>query len=445
MYTIILIVLSVLFIILLSTYLKVHPFLSLIAAAFFFGLFSGMPLEGLVQTINEGFGKTIGNIGIIIIAGIIIGAFLENTGGANAMANKLIKLIGEKRVHTTNAFIGYIISIPVFADSGFIILSSLNKALTKKAKLSLAGTAIALALGLTATHTMVPPTPGPIAAAGIIGADLGTVISIGLVISLCALFVAIQFSKYTGKKIYIDPDSMNIDDKKEIDLKDAPSAFKSFLPIVIPIILIVLRSIAEYPTTPFGEGQLKIILGFFGNPVVALFCGVLLSLLLPKKLDKVMLSTTGWAGQALKSAAIIILITGAGGAFGNVLQKSNITEILSNDINASWLGIWLPFLVAAALKTAQGSSTVAIITTASIITPILPVLGLDGDISRAMVVIAIGAGSAVISHANDSFFWVVTQMSNMSIKQGYRIQSLGTAILGFSAMIFLTILSLFIS
>lgn len=445
MYTIFLVIFSVIFIILLSTYLKVHPFLSLIAAAFLFGLLSGMPLDNLVQTINEGFGKTIGNIGIIIIAGIIIGAFLENTGGANVLAGSIIKMVGEKRVYITNALMGYLISIPVFADSGFIILSSLNRALTRKAKLSLAGTAIALSLGLTATHTMVPPTPGPIAAAGILGADLGRVILIGLAVSLCTLTVSVIFSKHAGKKIFIDPGLQKNENDTAFGPNDSPSAIKSFLPIVIPIALIVLRSIAEYPTLPLGEGRIKILISFFGNPVVALFCGVLLSLMLPKKLDRSMLSASGWAGEALKSAAIIILITGAGGAFGNVLQSSNISEILSNDLNVSGLGIWLPFLLAAALKTSQGSSTVAIITTASIITPVLHVLGLESETSRALVVVAIGAGSAVASHVNDSFFWIVTQMSNMTVKQGYRLQTLGTAVMGFSAMIFLSILSLFIS
>ncbi len=444
MYTVIIIVLCIIFIVVFSSYLKVHPFLSLIGAAFMFGLLTGMPLESLVGKINEGFGNTIGSVGIIIIAGIIIGAFLENTGGANALASKLLKIIGEKRVHLTNGFIGYIISIPVFADSGFIIMTSLNKALTKKAGLSLAGTAIALALGLTATHTMVPPTPGPIAAAGIIGADLGSVILIGMVVSLCALFVGIIFSKYIGKKIYIDPGSTKNENTSNTKSNGAPSAFKSFLPIVIPIILIVLKSIAEYPTMPFGEGNLKTALAFFGNPVVALFCGVILSFLLPKKFDRSMLSTSGWVGDALKSAAIIILITGAGGAFGNVLKASNISDVLSKEINATGLGIWLPFLVAAALKTAQGSSTVAIITTSSIVLPLLPILGLDSELSKAMVVVSIGAGSAVVSHANDSFFWIITQLCNMNVKQGYRIQTMGTAILGISAMIFLTILRLFI-
>ncbi len=341
------------------------------------------------------------------------------------------------------AFIGYIVSIPVFADSGFVILSSLNRAITKKANLSLAGTAIALGLGLTTTHTMVPPTPGPIAAAGILGADLGLVILFGLIVSFCALMVCIVFSKSVGKKFYIDPGMKNDPaGEYQVDKSVAsPSAFNAFLPIIVPILLIVLRSVAEFPSSPFGEGKVNEILSFIGNPVVALFVGMMISFTLPRKFDKMMLSTTGWVGQALKSAALIILITGAGGAFGKILQSSGIGDLLGENLQISWLGIWLPFLVAATIKTAQGSSTVALITASSIVVSLLPGLGLNSEISKALTVVAIGAGSAVVSHANDSFFWVLTQMSDMDIKQGYRMQSLGTAILGFSAMIILTILT----
>ena len=157
-----------------------------------------------------------------------------------------------------------------------------------------------------------------------------------------------------------------------------------------------------------------------------------------------MLGTSGWIGEALQQAAIIILITGAGGAFGKVLQASGVGEVLENMVGGAKIGIWLPFLVAAALKTAQGSSTVALITTASIMAPLLPSLGLDDEMSRALAVVAIGAGSAVVSHANDSFFWVVTQMSGMNVRQGYLLQSLGSGITGLSAMILLFILSLFL-
>lgn len=444
MYTILLLLFCIAFIIVASTRFKLHPFLALLAASLLFGIFSGLPLDELIKTINDGFGSTIGGIGIIIIAGLIIGTFLEKSGGAYTLANLVLKIIGPKRVHMAMGFIGYFVSIPVFADSGFIIVSPLNRALTKKAKLSLAGTAVALSLGLMASHTMVPPTPGPIAAAGILEADLGQVILFGLMTSIPALLVCILFAKKIGSKIFIDPAPKLTEEQINSQLENAPSVFKSFIPIVVPIILIVLRSFAEYPTMPFGDGTFKYAIGFVGNPVVALLIGMVLSFTLPKKLDKEMLSTSGWIGEALTSAAIIILITGAGGAFGKVLQTSDISSLLENNVSNGNLGIWLPFLIAAGIKTAQGSSTVAIITTASIIAPLMPAMGFDTEVSKALVVIAIGAGASLVSHANDSFFWVVTQMSDMKVNQGYRTHSLGTAILGFSAMIVLTIISLII-
>ncbi|MCB0638562.1 MAG: GntP family permease, partial [Lewinella sp.] len=390
--------------------------------------------------VNEGFGATIGSIGIIIIAGVVIGTFLERSGGAYALAQRLLRLIGPKRLHGAMAFIGYVVSIPVFADSGFIIMSSLNKALTKQAGLSLAGTAIALSVGLTATHTMVPPTPGPIAAAGILEADLGTVILIGLITSSLALLVTVIFVKRLGRRFYIDP-APELDDAAVAErLREAPSPVLAFLPIVVPIILIVLRSFADYPTQPLGTGWLATWCIHLGNPVVALLIGMLLAFLLPRRWDRQLLSTSGWVGEALTSAAIIILITGAGGAFGKVLQTSDLGALLEDHVAGLGLGLWLPFLVAAAMKTAQGSSTVALITTASIVAPLLPGLGLEDATGRALVVIAIGAGSAVVSHANDSFFWVVTQLSHMDVRQGYRLQSVGTGLLGFIAIIVLSLL-----
>ena len=438
----IILLISILLIILTTTKWKWHPFLALLFVTVFYGVGTGIPTETILKTINEGFGGTIGSIGIIIIAGLIIGTFLEKSGGAQTLAHFLINLIGEKRIHWAMGLIGYVVSIPVFADSGFIILNPLNKALTKKAGVSLAGTAIALSMGLLCSHTMVPPTPGPIAAAAIINADLGQVILFGFITSFGALIVCILFAKYMGNKIFIEA---NIEESLgDINVAATPSVTKAFLPIVVPIVLIVLRSIANYPTLPFGESQLVELIQFLGNPMIALSIGMLLSFLLPKKFDRSMLGTSGWVGEALKSAAIIILITGAGGAFGKMIQVSGINAVIESNVQQISIGLLLPFILSAIIKTAQGSSTVAIITTASIIMPMLVTLGLDDMTAKAMVVVAIGAGAAVVSHANDSFFWVVTQMTDMEVKQGYQLHSAASFVLGVSAFVILSFIRLLV-
>jgi len=444
MLLIILIILSVLLIVVATSKFRLHPFLALLFVALFFGLASGMPLDTIVQSINDGFGKTIGSIGIVIIAGVIIGTFLEQSGGAYAMANRILKLTGKKQVPLTMSIIGYFVSIPVFADSGFVILAPLNKALSKEAKISLAGSASALVLGLSVTHVLVPPTPGPIAAAGILEADLGMVIMLGILTSIPVLLVGWLYASKIASRLYIDPDPEISPAEIEEKLKTAPSAFKSFIPILLPILLIVLRSVSEFPTTPFGTGMSKEIIGFIGNPVVALMIGILIAFTLPKKFDKKMLSTTGWVGKALQNAAIIILITGAGGAFGMVLRNSGIADVMGESLSGMKIGILLPFLIAAAIKTAQGSSTVSLITTASLIAPMMVSLGFDSNMARALVVLSIGAGSLVVSHANDSMFWIFTQMTNMSVKQGFRIHTLGTLVLGCAAALIIWLLSLFL-
>lgn len=430
-------VLSVILIILLTARLRVHPFLALFAVALLYGFLSGMSYEMIIESINTGFGDTLGKIGLIIIFGVVIGAFLENTGGAYNIARSILKVVGKKRVPTAMGIIGYFISIPVFADSGFILLSPLNKSLAKKAGITLAGSTVALALGLMATHTMVPPTPGPIAAAGILGADLGLVMLVGVPISALSLIAGIIFAqKYAAKK-FIDPDPKVTEEEINKRMVTAPGTLKSSLPVVVPILLIVIRSLIS-ARVEVDNDILRFVL-FLGEPVIALLIGVLLSLTLPKKLEMEMLSTTGWVGKAITDAATIIMITGAGGIFGKILQNSGIADMLGETLADIQIGIWLPFLLAAAIKTAQGSSTVALITTASIIMPMMTGLGFTTGFEKALLVVAIGAGSAVFSHANDSYFWVVTQMSGMDVKTGYKLHSLGSAVLGVTAAILLFI------
>ncbi len=429
---IITILLSIAAIVLLITKLKLHPFLSLLLVSIVLGLVSGMDSVDVIRSIQDGFGGTIGKIGLVIILGILIGAFLEKSGGAMVLAANMLAFVGKKRVITAMGVIGYVISIPVFADSGFVLLSALNRSLTKKAGLSLAGTAVALGLGLSCTHALVPPTPGPIAAAGILGADLGIVMGLGLIASGVALGAALLFAHKVAAKVYIDPGE--IEEPEEVADTYRPSLFGSSLPIIVPILLIIGKSLSTYLTAEGWQVYLGQFLDFFGEPVIALLVGFAFCLLLPKKLDKQMLSTDGWVNEALTDSATIIMVTGAGGIFGAVLQNSGVANTLGDLLTSSNLGILLPFLLAAALKSAQGSSTVALITAASVTAPLMDALGFVSELDKALVVIAIGAGSLVVSHVNDSFFWVFTQMTKMEVKIGYKLHTTGTLIIGCTAM-----------
>ena len=429
---ILLLIVAIVLIILCTAKWKIHPFLALFGVSLGYGLAAGVPLDQLLPAINAGFGGTLEKIGLVILLGVLLGAFLEHSGGAYSLAHKLLSWIGPKRLHGAMVAIGYLISIPVFADSGFIIMHSLNKSLTKQAGFSMAGTGTALMLGLMLTHTMVPPTPGPIAAAGIINADLGLVILWGLIVSFIVMIPAILYSRYYAERTYIAPHLETESDEEAP--ADRPGALHAFLPILIPIVLIIASSVIHQARGESVQPGIQ-ILYFLGNPLMALFIGLLLAMTLPRKFDLDMLSTTGWTGKALINASIIILVTGAGGIFGKILEVSGIAGVVKEGLGGMQIGIWVPFFIAAALKTAQGSSTVALVTTASMIAPIMSTLGFETELQKALAVVAIGAGSAVFSHANDSGFWVVTQFTGMDVKTGYKVYSPGTFILGFAAAI----------
>src|SRR5690625_55941 len=237
------------------------------------------------------------------------------------IAQRLLRLIGEKSVHLAMLITGFIISIPVFVDSGFIIMNSLNKALTHRAKLAFGGTTAALALGLMATHVMVPPTPGPIAAAGILNADLGSVILWGILVSGLALISCYFFAIRIAARVNIP---IQMEEVKE--QKHQPKLSLSLLCIIVPIFLIMIKSILDYPGLEVQETFFYSIFSFLGTPVIALLAGVGMALLLPEKLDHKIFSSAGWMGEALLTAAPIIMITGAGGIFGTMLQNSGIGE-----------------------------------------------------------------------------------------------------------------------
>ncbi|WP_420399046.1 GntP family permease [Flagellimonas sp.] len=417
----------------------IHPFFVLLLAAIGYGFLAGMDVSTIIASINDGFGGIMGKIGLIIFFGVVIGTILEKSGGALVIANSILQWIGERSIHLAMMLTGYVLSIPVFADSAFLMMNSLNKALSHKAKVSYAGTTAALALGLTATHVMVPPTPGPIAAAGILDAPLGSVVAWGILVSLLSLSTCYLFAKKVASKIIIPYRLESIENPSHL-----PKLWKSMLSIVVPILLIVLKSIFDYPELGLQESSFYPIVSFLGTPMIALLIGIILTLLLPEKLDKKIYAASGWIGDSVKIAAPIILITGAGGIFGKMLQNSGMAEVITESLSDVQIGLFFPFLLAACLKTTQGSSTVALITTASIVAPILPALGLDAPFMKTMTVLAIGAGSAVVSHANDSFFWVFTELTGMNVRQGNQIQTAGTLVLGVTAMIIIFLISLIV-
>ena len=421
----------------------IHPFLALFVGAIIYGLMMGMEPEVIVKSISEGFGGVMGSVGLLILLGVILGTFLEKTGGAMVIAEKVLKWVGEKSVNLSLMMSSWLLSVPVFGDSTIIMMNPIAKSLSSKSSISYAATIVAVSLGAMASHSLVPPTPGPIATAGILGADLGQVIFYGGIVSLITLIPLYIFVQKWVTKIPLRP--FIVADEKQIKKEDRPSFTASLLPILIPLTLIILASIANYPSNPLGEGALIKLILFLGTPVIALLIGAVLSFTLPKKFDRKLLSSTGWIGDSILLAAPVILITGAGAVFGKMLQNSGVGDLVTSSMSDANWGIFLPFLIAFGLKTAQGSTTVAMITTASIIAPIMGPLGLDTEAMKVFTTVAIGAGALAISHANDSGFWVVTQLSGMSTKQGNLSHSLGTVIISISAMTALYLISLVVA
>lgn len=440
--------LTILFIIFATAKLKWHPFLVLILSAFLVALFYQVPLNTVAKTISDGFGGILGYIGLVIVFGTIIGLILEKTGAAIVMAETVIKVLGPRFPTLTMSIVGAVVSVPVFCDSGYIILNSLKESLAERLKVSSVAMSVALATGLYATHTFVPPTPGPIAAAGNLSleSNLGLVIMVGVVVTTVAVLAGWLWS---NRFLDATPDNIDALDavavpdnmKTRDDYSKLPSATMAFLPIIVPIVLICLSSIANLPSTPFGSGILTDILIFIGNPLTALLIGLFLSFLLINT-DQKTQQISDSISQGLVVAAPILLITGAGGAFGAMLKVTPIGDYLGTTLSALGLGIFMPFIVSAALKTAQGSTTVALVTTSAMVAPLLGQIGLDSELGRVFCVMAIGAGAMTVSHANDSFFWIVSQFSRMSVAQAYKAHSMATGIQGVTSIIFIWLLTL---
>tara|TARA_B110000003_G_scaffold143460_1_gene144667 strand:+ start:2336 stop:3667 length:1332 start_codon:yes stop_codon:yes gene_type:complete len=424
-FSILTILIAVLIIVIGTSYFKIHPFLALLFATLLLAFFNGFNPSQIITIITSGFGKIIKNIGLLILFGTIIGASMEKGNATKSIASGIIKSLNKLPLPFAVSFIGYLVSIPVFCDAAFVILSQLNKTLSKKTKTPLIGLTVALSTGLFAPHVLVPPTPGPLAAAANLKLDnIFLLITVGAFIAFILVLVGALYANYLATKSkYQEP--IEIKDDIKMNQEKLPRFFESILPIFIPILLMCFGSLIYNFDIP---NELRDIFSFITSPTVALFIGMLLSFnLIKKSFVKSIISSVS---LGLKQAAPIILITAMGGALGAVIEQMHIENYINNLTINSSLGIIFPFLIAAFLKTAQGSSTISIITTSSIIFPLLPAMGLDTEMGKVWVIMSLGVGSMTISHANDSYFWVVSQMGNIDVKKAYKTHTIGTLIQG---------------
>ena len=436
--------------------LNIHPFLSILSVSLVFGLIAGIPLvdqtaedgtvvAGIANVIGEGFSGAFTSIGIVIILGTIIGTLLEETGAALKLADMVVNLVGEKRPELAMLIMGWVVSIPVFCDSGFVILNPIRKALTKRTSASSVAMTMCLSAGLYSSHVFIPPTPGPIAAANTIGvgSDLLLVMGLGLLVSIPALAGAYFYSKRQSANIeeLVEDDNLKTYEEIKAEYGTLPGGFLSLAPIIIPVILMAISNIFKIMK---AEGFVNDLFLFLGTPIIALAVGLIFGIILLNSRGKIN-HLYEIVNESLKVAGPILFVTAAGGVLGKVIANSGIVGFITDNATVfQSIGIFFPFIIAAILKTAQGSSTVAITTTAGIIAPLLPVLGLDSTVSSALVVMAIGAGAMTVSHANDSYFWVVTKFGGLRAEDGYKTQTMVTLVEGICGMLGVFILSLFL-
>jgi gluconate:H+ symporter, GntP family len=427
---------GIIIIIVLTAKYHVHAFFALIIACFVTGIGVQLSLPAIITATKDGFGNVMKSLGFIIVLGTTLGALLEHTGSTKVMAAYILKKVGERNASLAISLTGFIVGLPVFCDSGFIVLSGLNRSLAKRTGISMAVMSVSLASGLYSVHCLIPPHPGATAAATALGVDLGRLLSYGIVIAIPAMIVGHWWSIYMGKRIkHVHTE----EDEVSEDASEHPSVLKAFLPVVVPIVLIALRSffIAKAPVDPWANNLLAL-----GDPVLALAIGVLLALNTKRKWKKKDSSTL--LHDAIAKAGNILVITGAGGAFGAVLVATKMGESLGHLAALRSMGLFFPFLVAFLLKTAQGSSTVAIITAAAIVQPLLPILGLNSGNGMLLCVLAMGAGSMMISHANDSYFWVIAKFSGLDVNTMLKVYSTVTIWMGLISFAMVYLLSMII-
>ena len=460
-------IVSLICIVLLITWLKVNPVYAMLVGAIGAGIAFGIPLvnervydaagqfvglqHGVIQTVIQGFGATIGNIGIVILLGCTIGVILEHTGGALVLANSMLRMVGPRNASLAMMLSGYLVSIPVFSDTAIVIMAPVARTVSARSGVPLIATLGALNAGIMGTHTIVPPTPGPLAAAGTLGVDLGQMIALGMFVALAYGIVAwIWCSTYCAKKFPraevmegIEPlpkGKLSAEDLVIKTDKKLPSVFMSYASLLVPIFLICLNSFGTVGANPLIPANLHPLSGFIGHPIVALGIGVLVAF----GLDTSILSKeqiAKWFNKSVDTSAFIILATGTAGSYGFILRVSGVGEFMGQAIAATALpAVFIPFFVTLLLVLSNGSATVSLITGSAIMFPLLPYLGL----SPVIVALALTAGASFFYHVNASHYWVVVKSANLSMKEGFFNVSGGTAIGSIGAMAAVFVLSLFV-
>ena len=411
---------------------KVQAFLALIICTIIVGVVGGMPLAnitievdgvektfGILNSITSGFGGTLGSIGIIIGFGVMMGQIFEVTGAAKRMAYTFLRLFGKKREEEALALTGFLVSIPIFCDSGFVVLAPIAKAISKATKKSFIGSGVALAAGLVITHSLVPPTPGPLGVCGIFGIDVGSFILLTIVLALPMTIACIAYARlFLSKKYYRIPNDEgeivevpyqepDYEGAFAMDMHGVPGALESFMPLLVPIILILINTIASALGKTSGAME---ILVFLGQPIVAVGLGLLVAIFtLGRKLDRH--TCLSEMEKGMMSAGIIMLVTGGGGALGQIIKDSGLGNFMAEGLAQTAIPIIiLPLLISTAMRFIQGSGTVAMTTAASISAPII----LASGASPLLGAIACCVGSLFFGYFNDSYFWVVNRTLGVS-------------------------------
>ena len=412
---------------------KIKPFLTLLIASFLSGIFLKIDILETLYLIYKGFFSIVLIIGPIIIIGTVLGKFLNETGTSKKMVNTFISYFGIDNIPLSLNLIGLIISIPVFCDAAFILMSSIVKDLSRITKKNIILLSVCLATGLYSAHVFIPPTPGPIAASAIINADIGLLFLIGIVVGIIVSISGYVWMKFLFKKEFkIKPGEIKSHDF------NSDRSIVSFLPVIVPILLISTYTIIKYPKLDINQLPFLKIFEIIGKPEIALLIGFIMTLIFLKK-DEIQ-STPQWIIKSLKNSFGILLITGAGGSLGYIIRESGIIDNLNLNIATGLASIFSVFILATIIKTIQGSSTVAIVTTCAITAPILQSIGMTSELEKVILIISIGSGAMTISHVNDSYFWVVTKYSNIEMNDVLKYFSSATLIQGLTGLV----LSIFI-